>query len=115
MKTKSLRLSDVEVQEVARLEKALRLPSESATLKRIFDDGVRANKLDAVVQMYVNDERTIGETAKELNMSVAQVVEVLTSRHVTIMDVPVDLVEHNLRQVARSLELPNAEKVLGHS
>ncbi len=115
MKTKSLRLSDAEVLEVVRLEKALRLPSESAMLKRIFDDGVRLNKLDAVVQMYVNDEKTIGETAKELNMSVAQVVEILTSRHVAIMDVPVDLVERNLRQVARSLELPNASEALSRS
>lgn len=107
--TKSLRLGDDEIQELKIVGKTLRLPSESALLQRIFADGLRLVKADAAVQLYVNEGKTLGETAQQLNMPVDQVMEILTIRHVKIMDIPVDLMEKNLLRATRllGLSIPN--------
>lgn len=111
--TKSLRLRDEDVQQLKIVERTLRLPSESAALQRIFEDGLRQAKADAVIHLYVNEERTIGETAQELEMLVPEIEQILTKRHVKIMDVPADLAERNLQRVADMLDLSNVTEALG--
>lgn len=109
--TKSLRLREDEIQDLKLVEGALRLRSESATLKRIFEDGLRHVKADAVVHLYVNEGRTIGEAAQRA-IPVAQVVETLTQRHVKIMDVPAESAARNMQRVAALLDLPNMQQAL---
>lgn len=110
--TKSLRLREDEIQDLKLVEEALRLRSESATLQRIFEDGLRQVKADAVVHLYVNEGRTIGETAQQLAIPVPQVVETLTQRHVKIMDVPAESAARNMQRVAALLDLPNMQQAL---
>lgn len=108
--TKSLRLTEEENVQVARLQEILRYPTEAALLKRIYLLGLEELRIEAAIRLYTHDGLSLGETAEAVGLPVAALEQEFARRHIRVFDAPAEPVLENLQGLGRRFGLERLEE-----
>ena len=83
--TKSIRLSSMESEELARLSEQ-RVLSEAALMKKWIQEGMRAEKLDLAIQAYMQRKTDLRSGANMAGVSYNRFMDEVQKRNIVILE-----------------------------
>lgn len=103
--TKSIRLSEDELQEIRTVVSFMPGATEAGALKHLLLLGLNAKKRDLAILLYTRQGRTTGEIAEMLHMSRLDVLHTLEEAGVRVLDIdPEDFAQDLQREDLGALE-----------